>query len=183
VVGASWGAISSSGSQGKAGWEPCTWASTSCLAPRGDQVLLPERSARPDIVSWFFNEARAVTSISDPGIVQVFDFGYHGDGGAFIVMEYLDGEPLDRRLARLGRLPVHETMRLARQLARSLAAAHAQHIVHRDRKPENVFLVPDVEVASGERSKIADLRAAVTAGDITRAQFDRDDAELVACLE
>jgi eukaryotic-like serine/threonine-protein kinase len=121
------------------------------------KVLLPELSARPDIVNRFFNEARAVTSISDPGIVQVFDFGYHADGSAFIVMEYLDGEPLDRRLARLGRLPVYETMRLARQLAISLAAAHAQHIVHRDLKPENVFLVPDAEVASGERSKILDF--------------------------
>jgi serine/threonine-protein kinase len=121
------------------------------------KVLLPELSARPDIVNRFFNEARAVTSISDPGIVQVFDFGYHSDGSAFIVMEYLEGEALDRRLARLGRLPVHETMRLARQLAISLAAAHAQRIVHRDLKPENVFLVPDAEVASGERSKILDF--------------------------
>jgi serine/threonine-protein kinase len=121
------------------------------------KVLLPELSARPDIVNRFFNEARAETSISDPGIVQVFDFGYHTDGSAFIVMEYLDGEPLDRRLTRLGRLSVHETMRLARQLAISLAAAHAQHIVHRDLKPENVFLVPDAEVAGGERSKILDF--------------------------
>ena len=120
-------------------------------------MLLPALSARPDIVNRFFNEARAVTSISDPGIVQVFDFGYHGDGSAFIVMEYLDGEAQDRRLARHGRLPVHETMRLARQLAISLAAAHAQRIVHRDLKPENVFLVPDAEVVSGERSKILDF--------------------------
>jgi serine/threonine-protein kinase len=121
------------------------------------KVLLPELSARPDIVNRFFNEARAVTSISDPGIVQVFDFGYHSDGSAFIVMEYLEGEPLDRRLMRHGRLTVEETMRLARQLAISLAAAHAQGIVHRDLKPENVFLVPDAEVASGERSKILDF--------------------------
>src|ERR1700712_5425276 len=59
------------------------------------KVLLPMLSARPDIVSRFFNEARAVTTISDPGIVQVFDFGYHTDGSAFIVMEFLEGEPLD----------------------------------------------------------------------------------------
>ena len=121
------------------------------------KVLLPELSARPDIVNRFFNEARAVTSISDPGIVQVFDFGYHTDGSAFIVMEFLDGEPLDRRLARCGRLPVGEALRLARQLALSLAAAHAQRIVHRDLKPENIFLVPDAGVASGERTKILDF--------------------------
>ncbi|HMG52683.1 MAG TPA: serine/threonine-protein kinase [Kofleriaceae bacterium] len=121
------------------------------------KVLLPELSARPDIVNRFFNEARAVTSISDPGIVQVFDFGYHTDGSAFIVMEYLEGEPLDRRLARFGRIAAPEALRLARQVATSLAAAHAQQIVHRDLKPENIFLVHDAEVASGERSKILDF--------------------------
>ncbi len=121
------------------------------------KVLLPELSARPDIVSRFFNEARAVTSISDPGIVQVFDFGYHSDGAAFIVMEFLEGEPLDRRLARMGRLPAIEALRLCRQIAGSLAAAHAQNIIHRDLKPENIYLVRDGEVASGERSKILDF--------------------------
>jgi len=121
------------------------------------KVLLPTLSARPDIVNRFFNEARAVTTISDPGIVQVFDFGYHTDGSAFIVMEFLEGEPLDRRLARLGKLPSVEALRLCRQIASSLAAAHAQHIIHRDLKPENIFLVRDGEVASGERSKILDF--------------------------
>jgi serine/threonine-protein kinase len=121
------------------------------------KVLLPTLSARPDIVNRFFNEARAVTTISDPGIVQVFDFGYHTDGSAFIVMEFLEGEPLDQRLARLGKLPVYEALRLCRQLASSLAAAHAQHIIHRDLKPENIFLVHDGEVQSGERSKILDF--------------------------
>jgi eukaryotic-like serine/threonine-protein kinase len=67
------------------------------------KVLLPEFSARPEIVNRFFNEARAVTSISDPGIVQVFDFGHHIDGSAFIVMELLEGEPMDKRLERIGR--------------------------------------------------------------------------------
>ncbi|HET9620202.1 MAG TPA: protein kinase, partial [Kofleriaceae bacterium] len=121
------------------------------------KVLLPALSARQDIVTRFFNEARAVTSISDPGIVQVFDFGYHSDGSAFIVMEYLEGEALDQRLAKLRRFPIADALRLCRQVATSLAAAHAQHIIHRDLKPENIFLVRDAEVASGERSKILDF--------------------------
>jgi serine/threonine protein kinase len=129
------------------------------------KVLLPALSARPDIVNRFFNEARAVTSISDPGIVQVFDFGYHSDGSAFIVMEYLEGEPLDRRLARMGRLPAAEALRLCRQVASSLAAAHAQNITHRDLKPENIYLVRDGEVASGERSKILDFGIAKLSDD------------------
>jgi eukaryotic-like serine/threonine-protein kinase len=129
------------------------------------KVLLTELSARPDIVNRFFNEARAVTSISDPGIVQVFDFGYHTDGSAFIVMEFLEGEPLDRRLARLGKLPAAEALRLCRQVASSLAAAHAQNIIHRDLKPENIYLVHDGEVASGERSKILDFGIAKLSDD------------------
>jgi serine/threonine-protein kinase len=129
------------------------------------KVLLNELSARPDIVNRFFNEARAVTSISDPGIVQVFDFGYHTDGSAFIVMEYLEGEPLDRRLARMGKLPAAEALRLCRQIASSLAAAHAQNIIHRDLKPENIYLVHDGEVASGERSKILDFGIAKLSDD------------------
>jgi serine/threonine-protein kinase len=129
------------------------------------KVLLPELSARPDIVNRFFNEARAVTSISDPGIVQVFDFGYHTDGSAFIVMEYLEGEPLDRRLARLGKLPAYDALLLCRQIASSLAAAHAQNIIHRDLKPENIYLVHDGEVASGERSKILDFGIAKLSDD------------------
>ncbi|HMG55931.1 MAG TPA: protein kinase [Kofleriaceae bacterium] len=129
------------------------------------KVLLTELSARPDIVNRFFNEARAVTSISDPGIVQVFDFGYHTDGSAFIVMEYLEGEPLDRRLARLGRLAVYDALLLCRQIASSLAAAHAQNIIHRDLKPENIYLVLDGEVASGERSKILDFGIAKLSDD------------------
>ena len=129
------------------------------------KVLLPDLSARPDIVNRFFNEARAVTSISDPGIVQVFDFGYHTDGSAYIVMEYLEGEPLDRRLARLGKLPAYDALLLCRQIASSLAAAHAQNIIHRDLKPENIYLVHDGEVTSGERSKILDFGIAKLSDD------------------
>ena len=62
------------------------------------KVLLPELSSHREIVDRFFNEARATTSISDPGIVQVFDFGVHTDNSAYIVMEFLEGEPLDSRM-------------------------------------------------------------------------------------
>src|SRR3954466_1570834 len=67
------------------------------------KVLLPSLSSDEKIVRRFFNEARAVTQIADPGIVQVFDFGHHTDGGAFIVMELLEGESMTQRLKRAGR--------------------------------------------------------------------------------
>ena len=128
------------------------------------KVLLPALSSRQDIVSRFFNEARAATAIADPGIVQIFDVGYHADGSAFIAMELLEGEPLDQRLRRRDRLPPIDALRVARQVAITLAAAHAKGIVHRDLKPENVYLVPDPEVTGGERAKILDFGIAKLAG-------------------
>jgi tRNA A-37 threonylcarbamoyl transferase component Bud32 len=121
------------------------------------KVLLPSLSANAEILQRFFNEARALTQITDPGIVQVFDFGQSADGSAFIIMELLEGEPFDRRLARLGRFSVIDTLRLLTMICRSLGAAHAKGIVHRDLKPENLFIVGDPAVTGGERPKILDF--------------------------
>jgi tRNA A-37 threonylcarbamoyl transferase component Bud32 len=129
------------------------------------KVLHPELSSRSEIVTRFFNEARAATAIADPGIVQIFDFGQHTDGSAYIVMELLDGEPLDRRLARHGALGLPDALRIMRQVASTLGAAHACGIVHRDLKPENVFIVRDPEVAGGERAKILDFGIAKLASE------------------
>ncbi len=129
------------------------------------KVLHSEYSHRPEIVTRFFNEARAATSIGDPGIVQIFDFGQHSDGSAYIVMELLEGEPLDRRLARHGALGLTDALRIMRQVASTLGAAHARGIVHRDLKPENVFIVRDPEVAGGERAKILDFGIAKLMGE------------------
>jgi eukaryotic-like serine/threonine-protein kinase len=128
------------------------------------KVLHPEMSEREDVVRRFFNEARAATTIPDPGIVQIFDFGYHSDGSAYIVMELLEGEVLEKRISR-GALDVEEALRLMRQIASTLGAAHERGIVHRDLKPDNIFIVKDPEVASGERAKILDFGIAKLADE------------------
>jgi hypothetical protein len=133
--------------------------------PAAIKVLLPSLSTNAEVVKRFFNEARAVTRIADPGIVQVFDFGHHPEVGAFIVMELLDGESLDGRLKRIGRVGVLETLRLMRLSCSSLGAAHAKGIVHRDLKPENIFIVKDPGVPGGERPKILDFGIAKLASD------------------
>jgi eukaryotic-like serine/threonine-protein kinase len=120
------------------------------------KVLHPTYNNQQEVVARFFNEARAATAISDPGIVQIFDFGHHVDGSAYIVMELLDGQPLDHRIAR-GPMSVGDSLRIMRQVASALGAAHARGIVHRDLKPENIFLVRDPEVPGGERAKILDF--------------------------
>jgi serine/threonine protein kinase len=123
--------------------------------PAAVKVLLPELSMNRDIVNRFFNEARATTQIRHPGIVEVFDFGYLPDGQAYLVMEFLDGEPLSRRIHRLGQFDEASASALLRAVCSALAAAHASGIVHRDLKPDNIFLVRDPEV--GERPKLLDF--------------------------
>jgi serine/threonine protein kinase len=121
------------------------------------KVLLPELSGNQELVERFFNEARAATAIKHPGIVQIYDLGYQDDGSAYIAMEFLEGEGLDARLRRLGRLPVQQALRFTGQLASALAVAHGRGIVHRDLKPANIFIVPDGQVSGGERIKILDF--------------------------
>jgi serine/threonine protein kinase len=121
------------------------------------KLLLPEMSARKEVVRRFFQEAQAAACIEHPGIVQVFDVGYTGSGRAYLVMEMLSGEPLNRRLKRQGRLSLERTIILIRQLAGMIGAAHQRGIIHRDLKPDNLFLVPDPEMPLGERVKVLDF--------------------------
>jgi serine/threonine-protein kinase len=93
----------------------------------------------------FENEARAAASLRSKHVVEVYDHGVTDDGRPFIVMEHLDGEPLDRRLDRVGRMHPKDAARVAGEVCRALSKAHAGGIVDRDLKPENVFLVWDDE--------------------------------------
>jgi serine/threonine-protein kinase len=122
------------------------------------KLLSASASARvPNAEQRFICEAQATSSIEDPGIVQIFDFGYHPDGRAYIVMEYLEGERLDRRVLRLRRLSVAQVLRLGRQLASSLQAAHCRGVLHRDLKPDNILVVADPAVSGGLRAKLLDF--------------------------
>tara|TARA_R110002073_G_scaffold177151_1_gene334930 strand:- start:44721 stop:46853 length:2133 start_codon:yes stop_codon:yes gene_type:complete len=121
------------------------------------KVLHKQFAHNPSIAKRFENEANAAASIGHPGIVQIFDVGTADDGSLYIVMELLEGESLQARVNRLGKLPVAEALSIIRQAAGALGAAHAAGIVHRDLKPDNLFLVPDPEVAGGERVKILDF--------------------------
>jgi serine/threonine protein kinase len=108
----------------------------------------PEYADSPDARNRFENEARAAASLRSKHVVEMYDHGLSEDGSPFIVMEYLEGEPLDRRLDRDGRLSPAETARILLQACRAVARAHGAGIVHRDLKPENLFLVWDDEEQS-----------------------------------
>jgi tetratricopeptide (TPR) repeat protein len=119
------------------------------------KVLKPEMSAHRDIVTRFFNEARAAASIHHPGIVQIHNVGYHGDR-AYLLMEKLRGDDLETRL-KAGPLPLDRSIVFMRQTAGAIAAAHERGIVHRDLKPANLFIVRDPDVMGGERVKVLDF--------------------------
>lgn len=121
------------------------------------KTIHPSRPLTADNVERFANEAWAANSIRHPNIVEIFDFGTLPDGRAYLVMEHLEGESLDRRLARTGRLPESAAVQFGCQVAQALAAAHDKGVVHRDLKPQNLFLVRG---AGGEQIKVLDFGVA-----------------------
>jgi serine/threonine protein kinase len=112
------------------------------------KVIKPWWAEDPDWVRSFEHEAQLLASISDAGIVQIFDVGSAPEG-LYYVAELVDGESLANRL-RSGRLPPWEACEIAEQLARALAQAHAQRVVHRDVKPANVLIASDGRVKVGD---------------------------------
>src|SRR6185295_9102326 len=98
----------------------------------------------PDLLRRFEQEARVAGSLNHPNLVSVFDVGDH-DGSPYLVTELLQGESLRAKLMR-GRIPVLTALDWAAQMARGLAAAHARGIVHRDVKPDNLFVSADGQV-------------------------------------
>jgi serine/threonine-protein kinase len=105
------------------------------------KVIHRELAQNLEVVTRFFNEARAVNHIGHEHVVDVSDFGQTAEGEHFLVMEMLVGESLADRLERDRRLPAPRALHIAAQIADGLAAAHAAGVVHRDLKPDNVFLV------------------------------------------
>ena len=104
------------------------------------KILKKELCADPHTVERFIDEARVVNQIGHPNIVDIFAFGEMPDGRSYFVMEWLKGDTLRDRMAR-GPVDLTEVTRVVRQLARALQAAHDKGVIHRDLKPDNIFLV------------------------------------------
>ncbi|MEZ4360292.1 MAG: HEAT repeat domain-containing protein [Kofleriaceae bacterium] len=103
------------------------------------KVLKLEFCRAEDVVERFYQEARAVNAIRHENIVDIFDFGRDPQGRVFFVMEYLEGEPLSARIHR-GPLAWSEAFPILDQVLRALKAAHDKGFVHRDLKPDNLWL-------------------------------------------
>ncbi|MDX2022386.1 MAG: serine/threonine-protein kinase [Deltaproteobacteria bacterium] len=105
------------------------------------KVLLERLVEKRELVGRLLKEARLASAIGHENIVDVTDFGTTEDARSFVVMEYLDGEPLSALLAREAPLPASRCLNIIRQVASALEAAHDKGIVHRDIKPENIYLI------------------------------------------
>jgi serine/threonine protein kinase len=107
--------------------------------PIAVKIMHPQISAVPEFATRFMHEARATSRIAHKNVVRILDFG--ADGGLhFIVMELLQGEPLSKRIRRRGYLMLAEVGDIMGQIFTGLEAVHAVSVVHRDLKPDNVFL-------------------------------------------
>ena len=118
------------------------------------KLLHDEFAFQTDILARFEREAQSAATIEHPNVVEVVDVCRLEDGRPFIVTEFLEGEELGALLDRVGKLAPQSAIRITRQICRALMAAHSRGIVHRDMKPENVFLVGDL---SAPRVKIIDF--------------------------
>ncbi len=114
----------------------------------------------------FDNEAKAAARIKSRHAVAVYDHGVTEAGQPYIVMEYLEGEALERAIRRRGKLPFSEVVQIVAQSARALSAAHEAHVIHRDLKPDNIFLALDPEAAKlGYSVKLVDFGIAKVVQD------------------
>ena len=110
------------------------------------KVLLPAHAQSSEVVARFQREAEAASGIAHPNVIDVYDVHRTSEGLPYLVCEYLDGTDLSTLLERRGKLDVLLAVNVVRQVCRALAAAHEKGIVHRDMKPENVFLVGDPDL-------------------------------------
>ena len=122
------------------------------------KLIAPQFMRNQEFVERFKREARAAGRLRHPNVVDVTDFGFSGDGEdrvAYLVMEYLDGCTLSDVLAEENRLPLYWVVDILEQVCGAVQEAHQQGILHRDLKPDNIWLEPNR--LGGYRVKVLDF--------------------------
>jgi eukaryotic-like serine/threonine-protein kinase len=137
------------------------------------KIVRPEHAGNPTTHERFLREVRTTVAIQSPHVVQIFDSGMSPDGRAYLVMERLEGESLTERLRRPPSLRSVEALHVARDVAYALEAAHKTGVIHRDLKPDNIFICRDgtVKVVDFGIAKAfaQDERRAVSEPSLTEA--------------
>lgn len=135
--------------------------------PVAIKLLLPDFIADQDALERFRREARAAARLNHPNVADTYDYGSLADGGAYIVMELIDGETLRAHMDASGPLPFAEAINIARQMASGVEAAHRSGITHRDLKPSNIILTRDHDgrmLAKVVDFSVAKLKEGTTSG-------------------
>jgi eukaryotic-like serine/threonine-protein kinase len=144
------------------------------------KVLKAEYSTDPEFVERFRAEARTVAMLNHPGIASVYDYGETelDDSGrtAYLVMELVNGEPLNSVIKRTGRLSLRHSLDMLEQTGRALQVAHSAGLVHRDVKPGNIMITPTGQV------KLTDfgIAKAVDAAPVTQTGMVMGTAQYIA---
>ncbi len=144
------------------------------------KVLKQEFSSDPEFLERFRTEARTVAMLNHPGIAAVHDYGetdMDGEGRtAYLVMELVNGEPLNSVIKRTGRLSLRHSLDMLEQTGRALQVAHAAGLVHRDVKPGNILITPTGQV------KLTDfgIAKAVDAAPVTQTGMVMGTAQYIA---
>jgi len=106
------------------------------------KVLFPDLTRRADLIQRFMQEAKSASRIGHENVIDITDFGQSPEGYVFIAMEYLSGQDLGQVLKASGSLSWERAQPLVVQMVKALRAAHDRGIIHRDMKPENIFVIP-----------------------------------------
>jgi len=105
------------------------------------KILFQDLTRRPDLIARFLQEAKSASRIGHENVIDISDFGQSPEGLVFIAMEFLDGQDLGKTLKQVGAMPWDRARPILMQIAKGLRAAHGNGIIHRDMKPENVYLI------------------------------------------
>lgn len=144
------------------------------------KILKSELSSDAEFLSRFRIEARTTAQLHHPGIASVFDYGETSDDAgrstAFLVMELINGEPLNAVIARMGKIPVPLVLDMLEQTGNALQVAHESGLVHRDVKPGNILITPTGQV------KITDfgIAKAIDAAPVTRTGLVMGTAQYIS---
>lgn len=139
------------------------------------KILRDDLTESRRLVDRFLEEAKIASRIDHPNVVKVLDFGRVGDGGAFLVMELLEGAPLSDHIRKNAPVDPDVAVGLVAQVCRAVAAAHQKGVVHRDLKPDNLFVVPSGEQQPSDSAFGKDI---VKVTDFAVAKMDGERSTL-----